>query len=294
MTRIPTQCQIPGTLDAPGNIKNRWEPFELEPMDSKTNRIGGSEVNTFKDLRVVVVNDDSSQLALTSTVLERADLKVIPCKSPAEAFAKMHDQGLPDLIITDLYMPGIDGWRFGRLLRSNEYARLNGVPILVLSATYSGIDTQQVTADLGANAFLAVPYERTALLRHVKDILEGRTRKTSKTALIVGQSSEAISALKKAFERRSYICTVALSDSEARSFIKETMPDVAVLSYLATSASRKQLLDDLKLPGSPNVTIFIVNGQVAFERADAGQPGRHTGVGCGKMLRYRQSEFVTR
>ena len=226
-------------------------------------------MNTFKDVRVVVVNDDSSQMALTCTVLERAGLNVVPCKSPAEAFTKMHEQGPPKLIITDLYMPGIDGWRFCRLLRSPEYPLLNAVPILVLSATYSGIDSQQVSADLGVNGFLAVPYERTALLRHVKAILEGHTPKTSKTALIVGENSETNASLRTAFERRAYICTVALSDSEARSLIKESMPDVAVLSYFVTSASRKQLLEEIAPPGSPNVTIFILDDQVDAQQAIA-------------------------
>ena len=44
----------------------------------------------------------------------------------------------PDIVITDLYMKGIDGWRFCRLLRSEEYKRFNRVPILVVSATFSG------------------------------------------------------------------------------------------------------------------------------------------------------------
>ena len=48
-------------------------------------------MNTFKDIRIVVVNDDSAQLALTFKVLEREDLNVIPCKSPAQALAKMHE-----------------------------------------------------------------------------------------------------------------------------------------------------------------------------------------------------------
>ena len=238
-------------------------------------------MNTFKDARVVVVNDDSSQLALTCAVLEREGLTVIPCKSPAEAFGKMHEQGPPDLIITDLYMPGIDGWRFCRLLRSTEYPRFNDVPVLVLSATYSGIDAQQVTADLGANGFLAVPYERPALLHRVKDLLEGHTTKTSKTVLIVGENSEKFVRLRRAFERRNYSCTIVLTDEDERSLIKESfpdiavvshlinksLPDVAILSHLINSASREQLLKDLKPPGSPTVTILILDGQEDAKQA---------------------------
>ena len=63
-------------------------------------------------------------------------------------------------------MPGIDGWQFCQLLRSPEYPRFNRVPILVVSATFSGSDAEQLSIDLGADAFLAAPFAPSALQQY--------------------------------------------------------------------------------------------------------------------------------
>ena len=55
-------------------------------------------------------------------------------------------------------MPKIDGWKLCRLLRSVEFTQYNKIPILVISATFSGSDAEEITRELGANGFLAVPY----------------------------------------------------------------------------------------------------------------------------------------
>jgi len=54
--------------------------------------------------------------------------------------SKLREIKSVDLIVTDLYMPGIDGWKLCRLLRSLEFAEFNKIPILVMSATFSGSD----------------------------------------------------------------------------------------------------------------------------------------------------------
>src|SRR5262245_60562061 len=123
----------------------------------------------------LVINDDISQLHLMTTLLEKDGLQVVPCRSAEEALEILDERGLVDVIVTDLHMPGIDGWRLCRLLRSPQYAALNSVPVLVVSATFSGTDTEEVSTDLGANAFLAVPYESERLRESVRNLLAGQT-----------------------------------------------------------------------------------------------------------------------
>ena len=64
--------------------------------------------------RVVVVNDSPIQLNALCTLLRKAGLEPIPFKSAEAALAEMSQDLPPALIVTDLYMPGIDGWRFCR------------------------------------------------------------------------------------------------------------------------------------------------------------------------------------
>jgi len=69
----------------------------------------------------VVVNDDVTQLRVLSGLLRKNGFETQMFETAQDALAAMDQERPPDLIVTDLYMPGIDGWRFCRLLRSSEY-----------------------------------------------------------------------------------------------------------------------------------------------------------------------------
>ena len=56
----------------------------------------------------LLVNDDTSQLRLTASILARDGYEVLACLDAEEALARLSQRGA-DVIITDLYMPGIDG-----------------------------------------------------------------------------------------------------------------------------------------------------------------------------------------
>ena len=81
---------------------------------------------------IVVVNDDVIQLRVLSGMLEEEGFNVNDFEAAGDALKGMDPAAPPQLIITDLHMPGIDGWRFCRLLRSKEYAAFNTMPILVV------------------------------------------------------------------------------------------------------------------------------------------------------------------
>ena len=78
----------------------------------------------------LVVNDDPFQLRLTTSILTRDGYEVLSCLDAEEGLTQLSQRGA-DVIITDLYMPGIDGWRLCRLLRSSAYKAFNTIPILV-------------------------------------------------------------------------------------------------------------------------------------------------------------------
>ncbi|MCX6926525.1 MAG: response regulator [Verrucomicrobia bacterium] len=96
----------------------------------------------------VVVNDDLTQLQVLSSLLAKQGLEVQAFESATAALEAMSRAVPPDLIVTDHCMPGIAGWRFCRLLRSSEYAPFSCIPILVVSATFSGEETSRIATDI--------------------------------------------------------------------------------------------------------------------------------------------------
>ena len=80
--------------------------------------------------RVLIVNDDPVQLKYTTSVMEKSGWNAVSSSSAENAFTVLESDGNFDLIISDLHMPNIDGWRFCRLLRSPDFKEQNKTPII--------------------------------------------------------------------------------------------------------------------------------------------------------------------
>ena len=68
---------------------------------------------------VLVVDDSADQLLLLRKHFEKAGCTVGSATSAEEALASF-DELAPDLVVTDLVLPGMDGWEFAKLLRSEH------------------------------------------------------------------------------------------------------------------------------------------------------------------------------
>lgn len=218
-------------------------------------------MNSHERPTIVVVNDDAGQRRLLTALLEKEGAQVLSFQSAEEALRLMNRRASVDLVITDLYMPGIDGWRFCRLLRSPEYAASNTTPILVVSATYSGEDAERLTADLGANAFLSIPYDPPALLDRVRALLAKRPPPPTIRALIVEDDETLAGLLRQVFERHGYVPSVATTGTEARRLYQEHNPEIAVVDYYLPDTTGDHLLKEFKRPGLSTVVIMITGDQ---------------------------------
>src|SRR4029453_7047856 len=205
----------------------------------------------------LVINDDPSQLHLMVGLFEKDGLQVVRCQSTEEALTILDECGTVDVIVTDLHMPGIDGWRLCQLLRSPQYAALNAVPVLVVSATFSGTDTEQVTTDLGANAFLAVPYDATTFRESIRNLLAGRTPQAARRVILVEDSVAQSAILRRAFEAQGYKVSAAATGEEGRRLLREQTPELVIIDYHLPDMTGDQLLKEFVCPASSMVAIVM-------------------------------------
>ena len=119
---------------------------------------------------VLVVDDNPLIRALLRRLLEEHGLTVHTADDGAQGL-RAHQRHLPDLVIMDLSMRGMDGFTAIRALRANQQkARLN---IIALSAGADPGDKQRgLTA--GADRVLVKPVVETALLEEIAILLESR------------------------------------------------------------------------------------------------------------------------
>lgn len=117
--------------------------------------------------RILVVDDEVGALTLIGIMLERGGFSVLKAKDAHDALAVL-EQNLPDLIILDVMMPGMDGITLCRHIRDRR--EMTGIPILILSARNDG-DSVMRGMEAGANDYLPKPILHHDLVSKVKNMM---------------------------------------------------------------------------------------------------------------------------
>ncbi len=205
----------------------------------------------------VAVNDDPGQLAVLSGLLRKAGLEPLAFTDADAALEALNPRQPPALIVSDLYMPGIDVWAFCRLLRAPDYAAFNQVPIVLMSATFAGEEGERIAADLGAEAFFAAPVDGTLFVEKIQDILQGKTRGGRPRVLIVDDEKSISGLLKHCFQTRGYEAHAVFSVAEAQHALLSEKYQIAVIDYHLPDGDGARLLDTLSEKNAGCVGIMI-------------------------------------
>lgn len=113
---------------------------------------------------ILVVDDDPAVLDTVSAILEDEGYVVAQATNGAEALARLEDFR-PRLILLDMRMPVLDGWGFARALQERGLR----LPILVMTAAQ---DAGRWAREIGADGYIAKPFELAGLLTAVEGLLE--------------------------------------------------------------------------------------------------------------------------
>ncbi len=122
---------------------------------------------------VLIVEDVPHILELLEITLRFKGYTVITARNGQEALELARRQP-PDLVITDILMPKMDGFALAYHLRSD--LRLSRIPIIFLSATYVTPEDRDFALRLGAVRFIEKPVDTEAFLLTVADVLAGEAR----------------------------------------------------------------------------------------------------------------------
>lgn len=119
--------------------------------------------------KTVLIADDSATMLLSlKTTLEMQGFKVEQASNGKQALDKIKAGLKPDLIITDINMPEMDGLEFIKNVRPI----LRFTPILILT-TESEQSKREIAKKLGATGWLVKPVSGTDLINVIKKVLPG-------------------------------------------------------------------------------------------------------------------------
>lgn len=117
--------------------------------------------------KILFVDDRNEFRQLTKTILD-SKFEVEGIENGLVALAKLHSGYLPDLIITDILMPDLDGEEFVEQLKISGVWK--DIPIIVLSSVDKS-DEKIKLIKLGVSDYLVKPYNPAELIARIENIL---------------------------------------------------------------------------------------------------------------------------
>jgi CheY-like chemotaxis protein len=98
----------------------------IEILDTKKNK----KATSLQNKRILIIDDEPSQLALTGEILKNVGVTVITASQGGEALERLKEKPV-DLILTDIQMPGMDGFEF--LKKMKENSKISIIPVIAVS-----------------------------------------------------------------------------------------------------------------------------------------------------------------
>jgi DNA-binding response OmpR family regulator len=124
--------------------------------------------------RILLVDDEKDLVETVTFRLEAMGYEVIPAYDGQEGLDKAKKQK-PDLIILDLMLPKMDGYKVCRLLKFDE--KYKHIPILMFTARAQEAD-KKTGQEVGADDYITKPFEPQALLAKIKELLKSNEDET--------------------------------------------------------------------------------------------------------------------
>ncbi|MBD3420477.1 MAG: response regulator [Chitinivibrionales bacterium] len=216
-----------------------------------------------KKKNVVIVNDDITQLCIISGILDIHGFQTRTYTSAADALTAMESTEVPDAVITDIQMPDLDGWRFCRLLRSEEHKGLNGIPILATSAIFKDDESENVSKDIGADAFLPAPFDAGTLLQAVDSLFSSAAPLRKTRLLIVDDAAERTESYEEVLKSSGYDVVHANPQDNVLQSIAKLAPEIILIDDRSPRINSQEILKLIRRRERPPVALVIASDNQA-------------------------------
>lgn len=204
--------------------------------------------------KILVVEDDRELNRTVCSYLNENGYEAIGCLGAEEAYDAMYSN-LFDLILSDIMMPGIDGFAFARTVRELNQE----IPLLFMTAR-DDFAAKQRGFRLGIDDYMVKPIDLEELLLRISALLR-RAKIASSRKLVVG------SLTMDADERTAY-----LGDAEVPLTVREFNLLYKLLSYPKKTFTRSQLMDEFwdadSSSGPRTVDVYMTKLRDKFSDCD--------------------------
>ncbi|MFH1360203.1 MAG: response regulator [Candidatus Omnitrophota bacterium] len=117
--------------------------------------------------KILVVDDEEHIVKVVANRLKASGYDVITAADGLSALSSAREQK-PDLIILDIMLPKMDGYKVCRMLKFDE--NYKHIPIIIFTARIQDSD-EKTGYEVGADAYLTKPFESQVLLAKIEELL---------------------------------------------------------------------------------------------------------------------------
>ena len=140
-------------------------------------------------INILIVDDKTENLYLLQSLLDTNGFRTISARNGAEALGLMRNN-IPDLIITDILMPVMDGFTLCRECKKDEI--LKNIPFFFYTATYTDSKDEEYALSLGADRFVLKPQEPDVFLKILNDFLDEVREKNIRPKKVIQQDETIV------------------------------------------------------------------------------------------------------
>lgn len=223
--------------------------------------------------QVLVVDDHPENLYLLRMLLQGHDYVVEEVEDGAEALIKAR-KNPPDLVISDLLMPVMDGYTLLRHWRADD--KLRRIPFVVYTATYTEPQDESLALNLGADAFIVKPAEPEAFMASIRAVLEKKDRGSVPGTKAVMDDTALTTSYNEVLIRKLNEKTQKLEQAN-----RELLEEIA---------ERKRSQEALLL--RDRAIQSVSQGIIISDPNQEGNPIIYAGPGFERITGYRQDEVI--
>ncbi|MCJ2080291.1 response regulator [Methylobacterium sp. J-090] len=203
---------------------------------------------------ILVIDDDTDQLALTTRFLHREGFRVQTVTSGRMGL-DLARRLRPRAILLDVMMPGVDGWSVLSQIKADE--TLAPIPVVMVTS----VDQRNLAASLGAADYMLKPVDWS---RFGKIVNQFRLAETDRRGTVLLVEDEAVTrmAMRSTLEDDGWSVVEAANGEEGLQHAGETRPDVVIVDLNMPILDGFGFLEGVRaLPGCSDIPVIVLTGR---------------------------------
>jgi CheY-like chemotaxis protein/anti-sigma regulatory factor (Ser/Thr protein kinase) len=218
-------------------------------VNNTTNKLTRSPFPSANRPKILVIDDDKEIRTVIAELLSMSGYDVVEAASGQQGLDHA-SRFVPDLVLLDVMMPGIDGWTVLSKLQDNP--KLADVPVIVLSA----VGDVEMAMSLGASSVLLKPVDASRLTAEIATQLSPLPKCY---VLLVEDDADSRTLITRMLEREGWQFRAAINGNAALRILKKSIPAMIVLDLKMPGMNGLELLEVLgKNPAWAKIPVVIV------------------------------------